>query len=45
MSVIVKNFLDNTFRSYVKGSPERILELCDPSTIPEDFDEVLELYT
>ena len=41
MSVIVKNFLDNTFRSFVKGSPERIKELCLPETIPDNFDEVL----
>lgn len=28
MSVIAKNMYDDTFRSYVKGSPERIRELC-----------------
>ena len=29
MSVIVKNTLSGDFRSYVKGSPERIRELCN----------------
>ena len=45
MSVIVKNFLDNSLRTYVKGSPERIKDLCMPGTVPENFDEVLQLYT
>jgi cation-transporting P-type ATPase 13A2 len=41
MSVIVKNFLDNGLRAYVKGSPERIKDLCLDETIPDNFDEVL----
>lgn len=41
MSVIIKNMLDGNFRSYVKGSPERIRELCRPDTLPENFDEIL----
>jgi cation-transporting P-type ATPase 13A2 len=45
MSVIVKNMLEGDFRSYVKGSPERIRELCRSSTLPENFDEILEIYT
>ena len=45
MSVIVKNFLDSTFRSYVKGSPEKIRELCRPESLPSNFDEVLNIYT
>jgi magnesium-transporting ATPase (P-type) len=45
MSVITKNFLDNSFRTFVKGSPERIRELCNPSTVPTNFDEVLQIYT
>jgi cation-transporting ATPase 13A2 len=45
MSVIVKNFMNSTFRSYVKGSPERIRELCKPSSLPSNFDEVLKIYT
>ena len=41
MSVIAKNMFDDTFRSYVKGSPERIRELCLAETLPENFDEIL----
>jgi magnesium-transporting ATPase (P-type) len=41
MSVIVKNFLDQTFKTFVKGSPERIRELCRPETLPRNFDEIL----
>lgn len=37
----MKNFLDNRLRAYVKGSPERIKDLCLPETIPDNFDEVL----
>jgi cation-transporting ATPase 13A3/4/5 len=29
----------------VKGSPEKIQELCDPKTMPGNYDEVLEQYT
>jgi len=45
MSVIVKNFMNSTFRSFVKGSPERIRELCRPASLPSNFDEVLKIYT
>lgn len=45
MSVIVKNFMDSSFRSYVKGSPERISELCKPSSLPSNYEEVLKIYT
>ena len=41
MSVITKSMLDGEFRSYVKGSPERIRELCKPESLPENFDEIL----
>ncbi len=45
MSVIVKSFLDNTFKAFVKGSPERIRELCLPHSLPSNFDEILQIYT
>lgn len=45
MSVIVKSFLDQSFKTFVKGSPERIRELCRPDTLPTNFDEILEIYT
>ena len=37
--------MDNTFRSYVKGSPERIRELCTAESLPQNFDEILQIYT
>jgi cation-transporting ATPase 13A2 len=45
MSVIVKNHLDKSFRCYVKGSPEKVQELCIPETLPKDFLKQLEVYT
>lgn len=42
MSVICKNEIDNVFRVFVKGSPEKICELCDAQTIPRNFEEILE---
>lgn len=45
MSVICKNDFDNKFRCFVKGSPEKIKELCDPDSIPSNYDDVLEQYT
>jgi len=37
--------LDGEFRAYIKGSPERIRELCNASTLPDNFDEILQIYT
>ena len=45
MSVIIKNPLDNSFRIFVKGSPEKIKELSDPRYIPEEFDRMMRIYT
>jgi len=45
MSCIVKDSREERQRIYVKGSPERIKELCRDSTIPKDFNEVLSIYT
>ena len=36
---------DNTIRSFVKGAPEKLKELCQAGTIPADFDAVNEFYT
>jgi cation-transporting ATPase 13A3/4/5 len=44
-SIIVKNFLDNSFRGYIKGSPEKIRELCLRESIPDDYEDVLQEYT
>lgn len=35
--IIVKKNIDSSYRSFVKGSPEILLELCIPQTIPKDF--------
>ena len=45
MSVIVKNMLDNRFDVYVKGSPEKIRELCRDGSVPANYEEILGLYT
>ena len=46
MSVICKNTIDgNTYKAFVKGSPEKIFELCRRETIPRDFQQVLTQYT
>lgn len=39
--MIVKSMLDNKLSLYVKGSPEKIRELCVPSSLPDNFDEIL----
>lgn len=33
------------YRAFVKGSPEKIYELCHPSSLPSDYNEVMEHYT
>lgn len=45
MSVVVKNMGDRTFRAYVKGSPEKIAELCISESLPLNYYDVLQEYT
>ena len=45
MSVIVKDIGTQKYVAYVKGSPEMIAELCIQSSLPVDFDRILEQYT
>jgi len=45
MSVIVKHTIDKTNKAFVKGSPEKIEELCIKASLPKDYHEVLEIYT
>ncbi len=45
MSVIVKNMMDNKLHAFVKGSPEMIRELSIESSVPDNFEEILKLYT
>lgn len=40
MSVICKNEIDDRYRLFVKGSPERIAELCNPLSLPKNYIEV-----
>ncbi|KAL4462608.1 hypothetical protein ABPG74_000438 [Tetrahymena malaccensis] len=46
MSTIVKNldFDSDLYKLYVKGSPEKIFELSNPYSIPQNFHEVLDFY-
>jgi len=45
MSVIAKHVSDGTLRAYVKGSPEKIAELCVPQSLPANYQEILSTYT
>ena len=45
MSVICKNDYDQNYKAFVKGSPEKILELSTKSSIPRDFQDILTMYT
>jgi len=39
MSVIVKNSLDNSYRFFIKGAPEKIGQMCNKSYLPFDFED------
>lgn len=45
MSVVTRRLKGSAFEVYVKGAPEVIVSLCDPTTIAGDFDSVLMDYT
>ena len=45
MSVIVRNLNEDKFRVYVKGSPEKMREICRPETIPIEFHKILDFYS
>jgi len=44
MSTIVRVINEKIFKLHVKGSPEKIFELCDPASIPSTFHAVLDFY-
>ena len=44
MSALVRLESD-VYNVYVKGSPEKIRELCEEGSIPKDFEQVLSFYT
>ena len=43
MSVVARK--SNGYYSFVKGSPEKIIDLCQPETIPDDYASILDSYT
>lgn len=43
MSVIVG--VNGKLRVHVKGSPEKLRELCNPSSIPASFHKILDFYS
>ena len=45
MSVIVKCKNTSKYRAFVKGSPEKVEELCDKQSLPHNFAQILEQYT
>lgn len=45
MSTICKNEFDNKYKAFVKGSPEKISELCLPHSLPPSFNDVMSSYT
>lgn len=44
-SVLTNQLCSESFIAYCKGSPESILEICDPSSITSDFENVLLKYS
>ncbi|PIL34017.1 transporter [Ganoderma sinense ZZ0214-1] len=45
MSVIVKRLKSTSMEVYVKGAPEVMAEICDKSSFPQDYDDLLSYYT
>ena len=43
-SEIVYNFITKELRFMTKGIPEDIIEKCDKSTIPDNFDNIISIY-
>ncbi|KAH8923688.1 hypothetical protein BT69DRAFT_143159 [Atractiella rhizophila] len=45
MTVLVKKLKSQSVEVYTKGAPEVMAEICDRSTLPHDYDEILSEYT
>jgi len=37
--------LSHSYKTFAKGSPEKIRELCTKESLPSNFDEILQIYT
>jgi cation-transporting P-type ATPase 13A2 len=44
-SVLTKNLSSDHFMAYCKGSPESILQICDQTSIPSNFESILQKYS
>lgn len=45
MSTVAKNLSEDNYICFCKGSPEKVSELCQKKTLPENFKEILTKYT
>ncbi|KAG9102700.1 hypothetical protein FRC06_001408 [Ceratobasidium sp. 370] len=45
MSVVVKRLKSTSMEIYVKGAPEVMGDICEPSSFPGDYDDMLSYYT
>ncbi|KAK6177645.1 hypothetical protein SNE40_015705 [Patella caerulea] len=45
MSVITRSLTDNFMEIYCKGAPEKVISLCKPESVPENFQTMLHKYT
>ncbi|KAJ7072233.1 P-type ATPase [Mycena amicta] len=45
MSVVVKRLKSASMEIYVKGAPEVMTDICDPDSLPHDYDDILSYYT
>ncbi|KAL5014330.1 hypothetical protein ScPMuIL_008600 [Solemya velum] len=45
MSVMTRTLGENHMSLYCKGAPEKIASLCNPNTVPNDFQEILHKFT
>ncbi|XP_063225948.1 polyamine-transporting ATPase 13A3-like isoform X2 [Bacillus rossius redtenbacheri] len=45
LTVITRTLGSNYMTVHTKGSPEKISSICDPETVPANFDSTLETYT
>ncbi|ODQ78269.1 hypothetical protein BABINDRAFT_162923 [Babjeviella inositovora NRRL Y-12698] len=45
MSVVVQSVASGEMLVYVKGAPEVMVDICNPETLPSNFQELLRFYT